>query len=285
VPTAFELTLGDADLRVRAWSGSDVGVVRRVNEDSVLVAPPLFVVADGMGGHSFGDRASQAAIGVFRELAEQAGGEPVGVEDVIEAVAHANRAVRAVGDGPDGSHVFSGTTVTGIALVRNPVRGGVHWLAFNIGDSRVYQVNRASLTQLSVDHSVVQELLDRGLIDAEQAAVHPERNVITRALGSAGDVDADLWLFPLERRQTFLICSDGLTKELTDPEIARVVTDWRAEPGGDPAGVLVEAAVTAGGRDNVTVVVVDVETSGDTARSGTRQAALDPVLEDTRPRQ
>lgn len=234
------------------WARTDVGRVRALNEDSFIARRPLFLVADGLGGHARGDAASQAAIRVFDEaFPEGAAAHP---DAVLAAIAAANTAVRALSLPDDIGAAVAGTTLVG--LVEVVADSGPALLAVNVGDSRLYGWDGSSLAQLSVDHSAVQELYDAGLITASQMDSHPERNIITRALGADDDVDADTWIVPATGGPTFLICSDGLTRELTDDEIAGILSDALADPSRDPSGELVDAAVAAGGRDNVTVIVV-----------------------------
>lgn len=284
-----------ADLTVSfTFSGhSDRGSVRRLNEDSFLVSAPVFVVADGMGGHAFGDRASQAAIAAFTDAF--ADDSPARSRDVLDAISAANDAVRAISSDDAVPGGISGTTLTGVAFVDIDASSNYHWMAFNVGDSRTYSWDGRTLAQLSVDHSAVQELVEAGEITPAQAATHPHRNVVTRALGAEDDVDPDIWILPARARQTFLLCSDGLTKELSDDEIARIIVfhDTVQQSPGDGlpltlAERLVRAAVAAGGSDNVTVVVVEAELVGSTgAASGddtVDRDALSGVLEDTRPR-
>jgi len=278
-----------AIMRVGSRGSSDRGSVRAVNEDTFLAQAPYWVVADGMGGHAHGDRASRAAVEVF--AAADASDIPSG-EQVLSTIVAANDAVTALA--ADGSG-FSGTTLTGLALVRVAHTSALHWMVFNVGDSRTYTWNGRELDQVSVDHSAVQELIERGALSVEDAAFHPQRNVVTRALGADDEVEPDLWVFPVAGRQTFLLCSDGLTKELGDDEIARIVRFHEAErarQGPDAAGPeladrLVGAAVAAGGRDNVTVVVVEsvFEGAGRDDDGETRERPDIPgLLEDTTPR-
>jgi serine/threonine protein phosphatase PrpC len=164
---------------------------------------------------------------------------------------------------------------------------GYHWMSFNVGDSRVYSWDDGTLVQLTVDHSAVQELLNRGLITRAEMARHPQRNVITRAVGVDDFVNADIWLTPVGGRQLYLICSDGLTKELGDEEIAAVLRDFRDDHSDDPAERLVAAALAAGGADNVTVVVLESEVlAGSLPQGGTARivTTLPESLEDTLPR-
>ena len=233
---------------------TDVGTVRTINQDSVLTRTPVFLVADGMGGHARGDAASQTVLRVFQEhIARDCASTP---ERILDAIHSANDAVRELSAPDDFGAAVSGTTLAGIAFVDSG--DGFHWMAFNVGDSRVYTWTDGVLTQLSVDHSAVQELVDAGLITPADAVNHPERDVITRALGANEFVDADVWLLPASGEQSFLICSDGLTKELPDSDIARVLADgirWN-EAGPCVADALVEEALKRGGHDNVSVVFV-----------------------------
>jgi serine/threonine protein phosphatase PrpC len=236
---------------------SEVGNVRKVNEDSVLAQSPVFLVADGMGGHAQGDVASQTVLGVFDEhIARDLPSTP---ERILDAIHSSNDAVRDLSADGDSGTAVSGTTLAGIALVDAGDEVGYHWMAFNVGDSRVYTWSDGVLTQLSVDHSAVQEMVDAGLISRADAEKHPERNVITRAIGADEFVDADVWLLPASGAQAFLICSDGLTKELDDVTIARLLaTDIHLTVDGrSTADILVDAAIEHGGRDNVSVVYVE----------------------------
>jgi serine/threonine protein phosphatase PrpC len=282
---------GDAEGVVALTRGSalvahsartDIGLVRSVNEDAVFAEAPVYLVADGMGGHARGDAASTAVVETFRRHIEP--GTPPSPEQVLDAIHSSNDAVRALsGDGDEGTAV-AGTTLAGVALVDAGDSGGFHWMAFNIGDSRIYSWDGRSLEQMSIDHSAVQELVDAGLIRPEEAERHPERNVITRALGADDLVEPDVWLVPAAGRQAFLICSDGLTKELPDDRIAAILAGDAAHPAG-MAGELVEAALAHGGRDNVSVVVVEstiggeVDDDGDATRDRVHEA-----VEETRPR-
>ena len=270
---------------------SDRGAVRRVNEDSFYASAPVFVVADGMGGHSHGDRASQAVRAAFARAFP--GGEPSGPERVLDAIRAANADVVAVSAEPGERGPLAGTTITGVALVRIGSADNFHWMAFNVGDSRVYSWDGRTLGQLSVDHSAVQELLDAGLITRAEASVHPARNVVTRALGASDSVDPDIWLLPATGHQRFLICSDGLFRELSDDEIARIIVFHDAHSLAEDIGHrmtlserLVAAAVAAGGADNVTAVVVEslITGSSDLDEDTVGRGALPRALEETAPR-
>ena len=241
---------GGADARISlSWAAlSDTGYRRSVNEDSLLARSPIFAVADGMGGHTAGDFASTA---VVTRLAEK-----VRVDFVTEAaLTEALRdAVGDMGRGVGQTDLGTGTTVTGIALTL--ADGSPYWLVFNIGDSRVYSFRDGTLEQLTVDHSIVQELLDAGAITPEEAEVHPHSNVITRAVGFNEDPVPDYFLFPIVAGSRLLVCSDGLTKELTEHGIRYYLGEGSSPL--DAAQQLMDAALGNGGRDNVTVVVVDV---------------------------
>lgn len=232
-------------------AATDPGRIRQHNEDSYLAARPVFLVADGMGGHSRGDAASAEVVRQFEALA---GRSWVDAEDVQRAVAAATAGIRALaGDGP-----APGTTLAGVALTQQA--GRAYWLAFNVGDSRVYLLRDGRLEQISVDHSQRQELLEAG---ADPGSIRVGRNVITRALGAGrpGVPVMDQWLRPARRGDRVLVCSDGLNTEVTDLLILATL-----QASADPqstARALVVAALDAAGRDNVTAVVVDaLEVSG-----------------------
>ena len=290
-----ELSLPDVTARFSFSADSDRGAVRKLNEDSFLAAVPVFVVADGMGGHSFGDRASQAAVAAFSD--EFTTGEPAAAQHVLDTIRLANDSVLELtaGEGPGGA--ISGTTLTGMAFVDVGGENNYHWMAFNVGDSRTYTWDGRTLAQMSVDHSSVQELVDLGHITKREAEKHPDRNIVTRALGADGEVDPDVWLLPAKGHQTFLLCSDGLTKELGDDEIARIMVFHHSEVLRETDGVamtlaerLVRAAVAAGGKDNVTVVVVESDLIGTGAVVAASnddtvdRDAMSRNLEETRPR-
>ena len=251
------IELSTATVRLNYSARTDVGSVRKINEDSILSQSPVFLVADGMGGHSQGEVASETVLRVFDEHIER--DVPSTPERILDAIHSSNDAVRDLSTVDDYGTAVSGTTLAGIAFVDAGDEAGCHWMAFNVGDSRIYTFTDGVLAQLSEDHSAVQEMVDAGLITAEAAAVHPERNVITRAIGAAEFVDADVWLLPALGTQAFLICSDGLTKELDDAAIARVLTvDRRLDAAGrSVADLLVDAAIVHGGRDNVSAIYVE----------------------------
>ena len=236
-------------IRFSHGAATSVGRVRRVNEDSFLVAPPIFVVADGMGGHGSGDLASTLAVQV---LARYAGLRPLFTEAVLAALEEANRAIIEQ-EAPK----RMGTTVAGLAGLETA--GGDHLMVFNVGDSRVYRLSADGIEQLTVDHSEVQELVIAGVITREQARTHPRRNIVTRALGSEPALHADHWLLPAAAGDRFLICSDGLFTELPDELIVPLLSAGTPQQAAE---ALVLAANDAGGHDNITAIVVDIESGG-----------------------
>jgi protein phosphatase len=243
--------LRGSGLGVRSGSATSVGRVRDHNEDAVVDDGLVFAVADGMGGHAAGEVASRIAV---EALAHLVGHPPSRADDVVAVLREANDGIlRSQEREPEQRGM--GTTVTGLTVVAEG--DGEHWVVFNIGDSRVYRVAGGRLEQVTRDHSEVRELMDAGLIDEEEAARHPLRNVITRSLGAGEAPEPDVWERPPEAGERFVVCSDGLSNELDDAEIARIALG-HADPQS-VADELVAAAVRAGGRDNVSVVVVFVD--------------------------
>jgi PPM family protein phosphatase len=230
---------------------SDIGRVRTMNEDTLIASPPLFLVADGMGGHEAGEVASAIVSDVLG--AAVASASPPVPETVALGLASANTAIFDASNARQAEGGM-GTTAVGLALVS--VGGNDRLCGFNVGDSRLYRMTHGHLRQISADHSYVQELVAAGEIAAEDARTHPHRNVVTRALGIDPEVVPDLWVLEPAVGERYLLCSDGLSGEVDDPTIESTLVNHR-----DPrvaASRLVEAALTAGGRDNVTVIVIDV---------------------------
>jgi protein phosphatase len=241
-----------ADVRLVWGAASDVGRIRQQNEDSYIADPRLFVVADGMGGHNAGEVASAIAV---RTMLDAAGDGFTDHDTFVAAVRAANAAIHDAADGLSEQRGM-GTTLTAVAPLRLAAGEPPALSITNVGDSRTYVFRDGELRQLSVDHSYVQELLSEGLVTAEEARVHPRRNIVTRALGIDGSVSPDAWVIPLVVGDRFLLCSDGLVDEVTDADIAAVLRTV-ADPNR-AASELVAAANRNGGRDNVTVIVVDV---------------------------
>jgi protein phosphatase len=247
---------GDA-IKLAVAAITDPGLKRDINEDSYLAQSPVFLVADGMGGYEAGDRASAAVVASFTELLGRDFAELTEVRDALLA---ADDRVAAVAEETTRG---AGSTVSGLALVKQddiPC-----WLVFNVGDSRVYRHLGAELTQLTTDHSLGQELIERGELRREDLQSFPNRNVITRAIG-APDSMADSWLLPVVNGERMLVCSDGLHSELDDESIRAILTmSGRPETA---AQALVARAKQLGGRDNISIIVLDV-------LSGGRDATLD----------
>lgn len=234
-----------------------VGLVRQANEDSSLVADGLVAVADGMGGHLAGEVASADTVTTLRAV--------VGLREpgeLVGAVHLANRRIHdRAAENPD-LHGM-GTTVCVLGTVVDD--GDEKLMALNVGDSRIYHYGSGVLTQLTEDHSLVEALVRDGRLTPEEAEVHPQRNVLTRALGVEAVVEVDAWVLTPADGDRFLLCSDGLFNEITNQQIAEVL-----EAAKDPdaaARILAERAETAGGRDNITTVVVDVTGTGLAAAS------------------
>ncbi len=231
-----------------SWHGvTHTGYRRAANEDSYLADVPVFAVADGMGGHSHGDRASDA---VVRRLQAAVDGEFIAPDAIIEALNLATWDIHQLDEADHGI----GTTVTGVAL--SLADGHPVLTSFNVGDSRVYRFSGNDLVQVTTDHSMVQEMVDSGQLSAEQAEQHPDSNVITRAVGFSVEPEVDVRVLPLEAGTRLLICSDGLTKEVP---LERLRLHLAARLSArETANALVDAALAQGGRDNITVIVVDV---------------------------
>jgi PPM family protein phosphatase len=235
---------------LRSGSATDVGRVRKVNQDLPLESPNLFAVADGMGGHVGGEVAAKVAVDALLQVFAL---EPTkaGLED---AFSKANHAVWQ--ESQDHSELRGmGTTLTALALVGGD--GGQDTLALaNVGDSRAYLFSGDRIVQITADHSLAEERMRQGEITEEEAAVHPQRHILTRALGISSDVETDMWELELRAGDRLILCSDGLSNELSNQEMADILA---AEPDPDKAAhELVDVANEHGGSDNITVVVVDV---------------------------
>ena len=245
----------DPRLTLTVGFGTDRGLRRELNEDAFLAQDPVFMVADGMGGHEAGEVASQLCIQTLREAPVLAHGtHSATARQVQQVIERADWRIRQA------TGARAGTTLSGAVLIE--ISSVPYWLVANVGDSRTYRLSSSGgLTQISVDHSEVRELIEAGEITAEEALVHPRRHVVTRALGTGEDAEADFWLLPVEDGDRLLVCSDGLTSELRDEEIHRILSSRRHPQ--DAVDSLIDAAIRAGGRDNVTVVVVDVRDAAD----------------------
>jgi serine/threonine protein phosphatase PrpC len=291
---------------LRWGAATDAGRVRESNEDAHLAEPMVFAVADGMGGHQAGEVASAMAVDVLRQRLVD--GAP-SVEVVVAAVVEANAAIFQTAR-RNSAQMGMGTTVTVLAVL--PARAGagadaadpepltdasitdttdssptpepaaepapepIRLALANVGDSRTYLMRDGALTRATIDHSYVQELLATGHLTEDEARNHPRRNIVTRALGIEPSVRVDSWVLPLVRGDRFVLCSDGLVDEIDDARIAEIVAG-----ASDPhaaAEQLVAAALEQGGRDNVTVVVVDVVEGAEPGVDHGTDSAPEPTL-------
>jgi len=268
--------MAESPITVLVGAATHAGLRRAVNEDSHLAEAPLFLVADGMGGHDAGAAASALVVEEFGRLV---GTPSLGIQDVRDALARARRRVHAL----EAGQRAAGTTLSGVVIA--DVGGAGYWLTVNVGDSRTYRYSGGVLEQISVDHSVVQELIDAGELAAADAVHDRRRNEITRAIGAGSDGEADFWLVPAEPGDRMLVCSDGLSGELDGERLRRVLAET-ADPQ-EAATRLVHEAMVRGGRDNITVVIVEAVTVRghddvpvDTAQAAGRDEEIDS---DTRP--
>jgi protein phosphatase len=253
-------------MRLTCKAVSDVGRKRKGNEDNLCVNPEqkLFVVADGMGGHAAGEVASKVAVEAINEFICLTGGDeeitwPFGLDENISydgnrlktAIRHANRKVL---DATRERNDLEGMATTVAAVLVDGEQANLG----HVGDSRVYLFSDGQLTQLTTDHSWVNEQIQSGVISAEQARSHPLRNVVTRALGGKPDLSVDVQARAMRPGEMLLLCSDGLTTMVPDPRIEAIL----AEAGGDldkAVTELVAAANGQGGEDNITVVLLKFE--------------------------
>lgn len=250
---------------LRWGSATDVGMVRENNQDALLVAAPLFAVADGMGGHRGGEVASATAL----EILASTFGSSTSRQDLVEAVRRANAKVWDKAQLDDDLRGM-GTTLTALAKVHDET-GNEQIVVANVGDSRTYLLREGEISQLTSDHSFVEEMIRAGEITAEEAEVHPKRNIVTRALGVEPTVDADVIDLQPVVGDRLLLCSDGLTREVTDAQIAATLRQLKNPE--EAARELVNMAKSNGGHDNITVVIVDVEDGESQSRPAAVTAA------------
>jgi PPM family protein phosphatase len=275
-------------LYLEPFGATHAGKVRANNEDALLVGEgsdeTLFVVADGIGGFEAGEVASRIAVDVLKELEPGASFEA--------AISEANRRILVAGRGDER---LSGMGTTVVALRFGGTRDEPTAQVAHVGDSRAYLLRGGSLRPVTEDHSLVAELVRSGDLTRDQAAEHPQKNLITRALGADEEVEVDTAVLPVEAGDRFLLCSDGLSDMIPETRIGEILAEAPGDPE-KPARSLVSAALDAGGADNVTVIVVDVkaetapheERSGDThemppvARSGDQAATRAPAQRPSR---
>jgi protein phosphatase len=236
-------------MKLKWGATTDVGMVRQQNEDAFHAEENLYIVADGMGGHNAGEVASALAVSTVRS------GARMGIrtaDQFRELVQQANTAIYTASL-DDSTQSGMGTTLTGVAVIPGEEP---RILIANVGDSRTYLFRSGALTRLSVDHSYVQELVNEGIITPEEARVHPRRNIVTRAMGIDRTVQVDVFSHLVRTGDRLVLCSDGLVDEVADIDIARVLTE-HSDPQ-DTAEALVLVANAQGGRDNTTVIVLDI---------------------------
>jgi serine/threonine protein phosphatase PrpC len=255
-------------ISLRAGSATDVGRVRSNNQDSFLVAPPLYAVADGMGGAAAGEVASAVAIGALNEVFA-AGGDPTS-DLLLEASQAANRAVWEQAEANPEMRGM-GTTLVAVALVE-----GERLAVANVGDSRLYAFHAGELRQVTFDHNLVAEMVAEGRLSKEEAEFHPRRNIMTRALGVEPEVPVDLFIEEARPGDRFVLCSDGLPRDVNDAVISAVLR--RLSDPSEAAKELVDEAMRRGGNDNITVVVVDVVGDSEAAAAGDEAADADATV-------
>jgi serine/threonine protein phosphatase PrpC len=235
---------------------TDTGRQRRDNEDNAFVRAPVFVVADGMGGAQAGEVASALAVQEFQQHELPPEGSPE--ERLSALIRSANRRIYELSR-TEHEHAGMGTTLTAVYV------GDADLAVAHVGDSRAYIFRDATLTRLTQDHSLVEELVRQGKLTEAQAAEHPQRSIITRALGIEGEVEVDTWTYPVRDGDVVLLCSDGLTSMIGEELIARVLA---SEPDlGRAAERLIAEANEAGGRDNITVVMFRLTDAGGADRA------------------
>jgi PPM family protein phosphatase len=245
---------------------TDTGRQRNANEDSLFTRAPLFVIADGMGGAQAGEVASKAAAESFQRELPQAPPEQV----LRETIEEANRTIHELARKDPGLAGMGTTTTAAIVdLEAEEVAIG------HVGDSRAYRLRGEKLEQLTRDHSLVEEMRRKGQLTEAQAEDHPQRSIITRALGPEPVVEVDLQTVPAQPGDVFLICSDGLTTMLDDEQIARLL--GRASSMEAAVRALVDEANRAGGRDNITVIVFKLGDAAAPAPAGTEPSGADPA--------
>jgi protein phosphatase len=226
---------------------SDTGRQRRENEDSALAQAPVFVVADGMGGAQAGEVASQIAVEAFKRGLPDSGTPE---QRLVSRVQEANRRIFDVSRS-ERERAGMGTTLTAAYLDDSNLT------IAHVGDSRAYLFRNGSLKRLTQDHSLVDELVRRGKLTEEQAAEHPQRSIITRALGPEPEVEVDTWTYPVRPDDVLMLCSDGLTSMISEDRVGEILAS--SDSLNAAAQALIDEANAAGGRDNITVVLFRVE--------------------------
>ncbi len=239
---------------MKAYAITDIGRKRTLNQDYVYLTlekigqlPNLFVVADGMGGHKGGGYASRMAVEtILSEIEKSDADSPAQV--MVDAIRHANQCIRKTA-AEDERLTGMGTTVVAATCIGDMLE------VANVGDSRLYIADEKEIRQITQDHSLVEEMVRFGGISREQARKHPDRNIITRAVGVEDDLKVDCFFVPLKKGDKVLLCSDGLTNMLEDEEIQRILEEVGSVE--ERAQRMVEAANDRGGRDNIAVIIME----------------------------
>ncbi|MCC2029228.1 serine/threonine-protein phosphatase [Microbacterium sp. YMB-B2] len=262
------VAVADEDEITLTWAGAtDTGRRRDNNQDAFLAEFPLFVVADGMGGHAGGEIASQSTIARLQDVVDSGSVTTDAIERALKD------AVDDIAAHPDTTDEGTGTTLTGVFF--DLADGDPRWVSLNIGDSRVYLFRDQRLVQVTTDHSVVQELISSGRLSPEEAEGHPYSNVITRAVGASELTPPDYLGIEVIDGDRFVVCSDGLTKELTDYGIQHFLRE--NEDPGAAVDAMLAAALENGGRDNVTLIVVKVARTGHDPEAETATSKIDTI--------
>ncbi len=266
---------------VALFGDSDIGRVRRINEDCYRLIPEreTMVVCDGMGGHAAGEVASQRAVETVEaylmrvdeiqrppQLAGLAKSLPPEAEDLVWAVRLANRRVFQTAQSQKQNRGM-GTTLVAARFLRN------HAIICHVGDSRAYLFRNGKLKPITIDHSLVAELLAQNEITVEQARTFPDRNIITRALGTRPVVAVDVTVMPVAKGDWYLLCSDGLCGAIDDDEMAGVVASHASDPAA-AIDALIAAANSAGGHDNITVAIAEIRDASDPASTATDSVTI-----------
>ncbi len=254
---------------------TDVGKIRKMNQDFLAVSDSLFIVADGMGGHRGGETASEIAA---KKLFEQQ--RYPTVQSFRDQVIEANTAVRTEAE-TNSELEGMGTTLCGITLVE-PFTGNAGTLAVaNIGDSRIYLLSQGQFSQITEDHSLVEEMRREGKITEQEAENHPHRNIITRALGIDVEASVDCWELPIHKDDRFLLCTDGLNNEVSTADIRQILET--VDSPQEAAEQLVILANSNGGNDNITVVIIDVKKGEESPMPSTVSPISVSTLNETSP--
>jgi PPM family protein phosphatase len=251
-------------VKLRAGASTDVGLVRQRNEDAYVAKYPLFAVADGLGGHLGGEVASRVAVDTLIQAAKAEGPDD-GIPDRLRtAILRANAAVGERAS-QDPRLTGMGTTITAAVAGRDRIFLG------HVGDSRAYLLRDGELRALTEDHSLVQRMVREGRLTPEQAEIHPQRSVLTRALGIDEDLEVDQATVEVTGGDRLLLCSDGLTTMVADEDIQKILAGYDHPQAASQA--LIEAANAAGGQDNITTVVLDVQEAAEPAPAQPADAA------------